>query len=262
MKCRRRTSERVLVALIAGAAVAFVWPAQASAAAFQNLDFESAVVGTAAPITLLPASQALPGWTSNNWDSGQVLYDGTAFDSVCTSLHDGRGIGQPQPSRDFHPLQGAYSLMLQDGETAENVNVAVDAYVCQTGDIPGYARSLMFSTDMAYYVDHLQVSLGGTVIPMHLYSVGSVVNHPSGPWFGPVETFIGDISTVAGQQDVELRFTKLVQDPSNPYNHGFADIDAIQFSTIVVPEPSSLVLLAIGILSLAGYCWRRRNRAT
>jgi hypothetical protein len=28
-----------------------------------------------------------------------------------------------------------------------------------------------------------------------------------------------------------------------------------------VPEPSSLVLVAIGILSLAGYCWRRRNRA-
>jgi hypothetical protein len=35
------------------------------------------------------------------------------------------------------------------------------------------------------------------------------------------------------------------------------DLDAIQFSS--VPEPSALVLLAIGILSLAGYCWPRRS---
>jgi hypothetical protein len=40
-----------------------------------------------------------------------------------------------------------------------------------------------------------------------------------------------------------------------------ADLDAIQFSTIVVPEPSALILLAAALLSLVGYFWKRRTGA-
>ena len=94
---------------------------------------------------------------------------------------------------------------------------------------------------------------------MHLYSVGGTVN--SGYMFGPVETWIGDISAFTGSANVELQFEKLVHnDPSD--NSGYVNLDAITFSPIVVPEPSSLVLLAVVLLPLAGYCWRRRNRAT
>lgn len=115
----------------------------------------------------------------------------------------------------------------------------------------------MFKTDMAQYIDRLVVSLNGTAIPMRLYSVDDTVNSS----WGPIKTYIGDISAFSDQQDVELRFTKLVQDPSHPYNYGVIDLDDIQFSTIVVPEPSSLLLLAIALIPLAGYCWRRNWKA-
>ena len=59
----------------------------------------------------------------------------------------------------------------------------------------------------------------------------------------------------------ELCFTKLVQDPSNQNNHGAVDLDAIQFSSIsVAPEPSSLLLLAVGALAAVAYCFRRHGR--
>ena len=98
----------------------------------------------------------------------------------------------------------------------------------------------MFETDMTACLDRFVVSLNGTVIPMRPYSEGVAVNSA----WGPIETFIGDISAFTNQQDVELRFTVL----ANPYDSGIVDLDAIQFSSIVVPEPSSLVLLAVGIL--------------
>ena len=68
------------------------------------------------------------------------------------------------------------------------------------------------------------------------------------PGFGPIETYFANISTFAGEDDVVLKFDAA---PGSE-----TDLDAIQFSTIV-PEPSSLALLAIGILSLGGYVWRR-----
>ena len=79
--------------------------------------------------------------------------------------------------------------------------------------------------------------------------------------FGPVETLAGNISAFAGSTNVELQFEELANDPSNPFQP-YVNLDAITFSTTIVPEPSSLVLLAVGILSLAGYCWRRPSRAT
>ena len=97
--------------------ILFVGKAETRAAAFQNLGFESAVIGT--PVNYeLPASQALPHWTSNNYYNSQagyqtVVYDTIALSSVCVSIHDGRSgnVG------DFNPLQGSYSVMLQDGSS-------------------------------------------------------------------------------------------------------------------------------------------------
>ena len=160
-----------------------------------------------------------------------------SLDSVCTSIHD-------RNSPILKPLQGSYSVLLQDGLYEGRLT---NVLILQNDWVPSNARSLMFSTDTPWYLDHLVVSLNGRTIPMRLYSVGNTVN----PSFGPIETFIGDISAFAGQYSVELMFTKLVQDMSNPNVHGMVDLDAIQFSTIIVPEPSTLALLCV---AAAGLC--------
>jgi len=153
----------------------------------------------------------------------------------------------------MYPLQGQYSVILQNGGSGE-VLTPVDAWISQTGDVPSDARSLMFSTDYAYSCN-IVVSLNGTAISTSLYSVGAVVNANG----GPVQTYIGDISAFAGQQNVVLRFETV---PTGDPYRGAADLDAITFSPISVPEPASLVLLAAAFFSLAGYYWHRRNSAT
>jgi hypothetical protein len=236
---------RFAMVLLGLLAAAFNWPAQALAAPFQNLDFESAVIGT--PVgPLVPASQALPYWTSGNYNPGYVLYDTMSAGSVAVSLHD-------YSSTFILPLQGQYSVMLQNG-LGGPTGSPEDAWISQAGDVPSNAHSLMFSTD---YIQgaNLVVSLNGGPIPMSLYSVGPVINAAN----GPVETYIGDISAFAGQQDVTLRFETV---PILYPSFGEADLDAIQFSTIVVPEPSALILVGAGLLSLAGYFWKRRAVAS
>jgi hypothetical protein len=91
------------------------------------------------------------------------------------------------------------------------------------------------------------VSLNGTVIPFSLYSVGGVDSNGAA-----LDTYACNISAFAGHTDVTLEFEKLVHDPANKGNHGMVDLDAIQFSSISTPEPSTIVLLAISILSNSG----------
>jgi hypothetical protein len=245
----------ILVIISFSGILAFSCPTHALAGLFQNLDFEE---GNFAPPTsgfLVPASDALPYWTCNNYVSGYVLYDVMTLDSCSISIHDGHGIDIGYP-RDFNPLQGRYSIMLQDGVGPPNGQPfdLTNAYISQTGDIPSDARSIIFCSDYSYTLDRFAVSLNGTTIPMQLYSVGNTVN----PNYGPITTFIGDISAFTGTNDVELRFTKLVQDPFNPY-HGAINLDDIQFSSIVVPEPSSLALLFIIILCISAIFIHRRQ---
>jgi hypothetical protein len=211
----------------------------ARAAPFQNLDFESAVVGTLVNGWELPASQALPFWNNNNWDPGYVGYGTIALDSVCVSIHDGRSglLG------DFNPIQRNYTALLQGGFNPANSGQFSLAYISQVGDVPTTANSLLFSSDKGG--DDITVSLNGTAIPMSLYSVGLIVN----PNFGPVVTYIGDIRAFTGQQNVTLQFT------------GGGDLDNIRFSSTLAPEPSTFFLLFVALLSLAGYYWQRGNRA-
>jgi hypothetical protein len=231
---RFRTAISVMVA------VALCGPGEVLGTAFQNLDFESAIIGT--PVNHeLPASQAVPNWTTSHWHSGYVCYDDLSVGSTVVSLQDGLN-PYHWGSVWMNPLQGSCSVLLQSGYNGP----PEDAWISQTGDVPPDARSLMFNSD---YISggSLVVSMNGTPISMSVYSVGPIVNSN----FGPVKTYIGDISAFSGRQNVALRFEAVPFDP--PYCN--ADLDAIQFSSISTPEPSSLVLLAVGIVSLAGYFW-------
>ena len=225
--------------------VALSCHARALAAPFRNLDFESAVIGV--PVGFqLPASQALPDWTTDSFDaaSGYTTYDMETAGSTAVSVQDGL-TPYPPPGGNpvMYPLQGRYSIMLQNG-TLDGFSPQ-NAWISQTGDLPSSACSIMFSTDWMSGAN-LVVSLNGITIPTSLYSVGPVVNAN----YGPVQTYIGDVSGFAGQQDVMLQFETL--STGSPYA-GMADLDGIQFATIIVPEPSSLILIVAGLLSLAGY---------
>jgi hypothetical protein len=226
----------LLCAIVLAAAIASCGPDAAIGAAFRNLDFESAVVGTPVYGERL-ASQAVPGWTTNNYDPGYVLYDTMALDSVCVSIHDGKS----GSFGDLNPLDGRYSLLLQRSSLYA-VPPNEDAWIAQTGNIPNDATCLMFSTESNCGAGFLVASLNGTAIPMSLYSVGDQINQNH----GVVETFIGDIRLFAGQPNVELRFT------------GSGTLDDIQFSSLIAPEPSALVLLVVAALAASVHVVHRR----
>jgi hypothetical protein len=246
MKPWRANPVEHLPAIVCAVALVCFGAAEAPATAFQNLGFESAVIGVPQNHQL-PASQATPFWTNN---LGDVWYDGVTLAGAAVSIQDSF-------SPVIKPLAGNYSVMLQDGVGPPNGQPydLTSAYISQVGDVPSWAKSLMFKSDISVYINELRVSLNCNVIPFTHYAVGGTVN--SG--WGPVNTYACNISAFAGEPDVTLKFEKLVHDPLHP-NSGIVDLDAITFSTIFVPEPSTIALLAMGIVSLAGYRWRRRNR--
>jgi hypothetical protein len=216
---------------------------QANAEPFDNLDFESAVIGT--PVLFqLPAAEALPCWDNDHYQAGYVIYDTIATGSTAISVHDSR-------STLMRPLQGLFSVTLQSGALHGSFQ---DAWISQTGDVPSDARSLTFESDFITTGGSIVVSLNGIQIPMSLYSVGPVVN---ANW-GPVKTYIGDISAFAGQQDVTLRLEAVPPAGGQSCN---TDLDAIKFSMIPAPEPSTLLLSAIGALITCAYRLRRRAAA-
>jgi hypothetical protein len=230
-------SLRFAVALICGAAFLYLGTVEGRADSFHNLDFEWAVIGT--PVYYeLPASEALPYWTNNNGHAGYVVYDTLALDSNCISIHDGYG-GVP---RDFNPLQGQYTVMLQTSSEYTSPPF-IKAWISQIGDIPSDARSITFLSDRSCPT----LSLNGTAIVTSVYNVGPIINQLYGA--GPVTTFIGDIRAFSGQHDVELRFEST----------SLSTLDAITFSTLMVPEPSTFILLGIGAISLFGFAWWRRR---
>lgn len=208
---------------------------------FHNLGFEEA--GVASPGgTWVDASQAFPGWVIPAYClSG---FRTGALDSTCISLHD----GQPAPGWHINPIEGNYSILLQSGENSDGTYP--NASISQVGKVPEHTRSLLFSSDLGG--DMIMVTLNGIEISTSLYSVGETKNSS----WGPICTYIGDISMFAGMEDVELRFE--VVRPS-PTEATWATLDSIRFSEIVVPEPGTFIML-FSVLATGVLLPRRRRR--
>jgi hypothetical protein len=66
-------------------------------------------------------------------------------------------------------------------------------------------------------------------------------------------------STAAGTHTLELLVTST---PLNEPADEAALFDAVSITLISTPEPSTLTLLSVGVVCLAGYAWRRRQKRT
>ena len=211
------------------ASVLLVSVSAALAAPFQNLGFESAIL-IEKPVNFTLPTATLPFWTAGagSYQFTNTLYDTLSTGGPAVSLQDGL---DPYDNGEviMQPLQGSYSVFCR-----EALEPPADAWIAQTGDVPSNAKSLLFESDFSAG-GFLTVSLDNTVVATSVLSTGETVN----PNFGPIKTYIADVSAFAGQSNVTLEF--------DAANGVFADLDAISFST--VPEPSSLVLLAVGALS-------------
>jgi PEP-CTERM motif-containing protein len=192
---------------------------------FQNLNFESANLTGYQPGSLVPISDAMPGWTAyyaGTQQTMQVWYDSTSLGSAFIAVNDINN------SFGFAPIEGTYTVLLQ-GQFSSTFPSPVSAAIAQTGQIPMTAHSLFFWGNN----NSLQVTFNGQVIPYTAFG-----NGPNYTIYG------GDISGFAGQTG-ELRFTS--------FNFGGDSLDNIQFSPKSVPEPSVLGLFALGSLLLG---WR------
>jgi len=224
--------------LIVGFAVAlFASPCSVGAQSFVNLKFESAAV-TASGVqpygTFVPIGSALPGWTAYLGDqqitqvgynmgdnsTASVILIGPAWNSSDVGIF---GVGI---------IQGNYSLDLQTGANPLNpMPYTVNASIEQNGTVPSTAETLQFE---AYELTPLSVSFNGNaLVPVALSSGLSADGLP-------YTLYGANISAWAGQTG-ELEFTADFNGSFNPIV-----LDDISFSTNAVPEPSIVVLSAMG----------------
>jgi hypothetical protein len=190
---------------------------------FQNLDFEAAqlIPIPGDPNGAVPFAAAFPGWTG--YIGGQ---------QISSTIPNGVPIGFPGQTPfiaimsppDWGAHQGFYEL-------GYGSSVNSTAAIAQTGQVPAQAKSLQF---LALYAP--TVTLGGVTL--------SALRLGSGPG---ASSFYGvDISAFAGQQH-ELRFQTGLS-----INY----LDAITFSTQVIPEPGTLGLFGLGAVLIG---WRLRR---
>jgi hypothetical protein len=142
-------------------------------------------------------------------------------------------------------IQGNYTAILQSGNTLAPNPQPADTTLSQTALVPIGTQSLLFKAYEAFDQNRqfLFVTLGGQTLFLTPLSTGS--NY----------TLYGaNVSAWAGQT-AELAFTLLAENPHA--NNELVSLDAIQFSTQSVPEPSTFALAALGALFLG---FRRRKR--
>jgi hypothetical protein len=195
---------------------------------FQNMDFENPIEPLVpAADSTISTTDGVPGWTvylGSDPDT-RMPYNTSSIGAPSVAL---RGPGSQ------YVLQGNYTVLLQ-GEWHDQL---IPASIAQTGQIPTDSLSVVF--DLFTY-SNIELSFAGHAIP--LVQIGSE------PGYNIVG---GDISAFAGVTG-ELRFTA----------QGNKDglIDDIRFSTeaLVVPEPATAVLFAMGALALAGRFGRRKS---
>jgi len=219
-----------------------------SAQSFSDLNFESA---TLAPTTgpqpwpdYVPIASALPNWSANLGSVQQSQVSQNTFTGGTASIDIlGPNWGSQTGPGGF-PLgviDGNYSVFLQTGVGPPDYTGGVNTSIAQTGLVSASAQSVQFKA--AFDVNELSVSFDGNNLPLVTLSTGQA---PSGQSY----TVYGvDIAPYAGQTG-QLEFTE-VFDGSFPS----VELDDVKFSTTAVPEPSILMLTAMGGLLCRARKW-------
>jgi len=235
----QRGSRRAGNVLVATAVFSSVVLGALGQGAFQNLNFESAIVPIvpANQPTTVPFSDAFPAWTGYLGTNQASLagYNGISVGAYEISLVD--------THTSFYGnrvISGTFTAVLQAGNANPPLQYG-PAAIGQTGIVPATALSLRFFASGS--AGDLVVSLNGQSVPFIPLSSG-----PNYVEYG------ADVSGFAGLP-AELRFTE--QPISNPFATLF--LDNIQFSTSVIPEPCVLTLSALGTMLLA---WRFLRRTS
>ncbi|MHB1034539.1 MAG: PEP-CTERM sorting domain-containing protein [Pirellulales bacterium] len=198
---------------------------------FRNLDFEASEVFQTSPSAIAP-------WTAHigsEYDPGGVPLNTIALDSANLTLIDASNRGWQQ-------IEGRYSLLLQGGwwETSMTEWGYRDASISQTGDVPADAQSIRMLVRV-WPGSLWTVSLDGNNVPMF----------PLKGFGGDTWEYGGDVRSYAGLT------SRLVLSTSANWENSTL-FDAIAFSAEPVPEPSSIVLAAVGLAGLLA-CRRKRR---
>ena len=200
--------------------------------AFQNLDFESAKVAGYTPRGYgIPISAAFPRWSVTSPGYTPVFYDGASLGGAAISIWDSN-ITTVYPGSHFTVLDDNFSAILFGGEFGP-------ATLSQTGLVPTYSRSLQMLVGTYYYpsLACFSVSLGGQNIQM--IPLAS---------FSNCTLYGGDISSHAGK--VETLSLSALTPPSPIIPPSLFVVDDIEFTPQIVPEPTTIGLLALGGLLL------------
>jgi hypothetical protein len=207
-----------LIAAISGSAFA-------QSTGFANLNFELAHNDLHDPATGLPYWRV--GGTVVPPLVGERIffsYNSRALDSWAVSLHDGNnqfGLG-------FIPISGRYSVFLQSG-VASTMDFPNGFYgsasISQTATVPANANSILFSARQQF--GQMELRMGGQSLPYYKLEDR-----------GSYSIFGSDISAFAGTRS-ELMFR-------TPPDSTIL-LDDIQFSSQVIPEPTTLSLIGAGL---------------
>jgi len=189
---------------------------------FTNLNFERATVQINDPTYgFLNWGLAVPGWSHSPGSDSGIVYYGSPHLGI-----SGYFLLMDSNSPAYAPgtqLAGRYSLTLRSGHllSYDPSSPWQNAFISQTGDIASGVQSLRLLAKGPFEVD-----LGG--VPINMISLGG-------------NLYAGDISSFAGTTE-ELRIV----------NIGFNEVvlDNITFSTLAVPEPSTVALTGMGFLLL------------
>jgi hypothetical protein len=222
-----KTTSIKIIMLICAATVDHYCVAQG----FVNLDFEDATVaptpinGFGGPVD--PAA-AFPGWTVGG--SGTfVLYNQQTAGSPAVSL-----MGPDFPNgTGYSPLQGSYSVLIY----YDYPSLLPQPTLSQTGTIPSGIQSINFLVGNGSLSD-AALAFNGINIPLVSISGGRMA--------GNISAFAGDVAQITFSTS------------NNGIGDNFLYFDDIQFSTLSIPEPNSLGLLAWGC-SLCGFFYFRRK---